>query len=158
MIAPRAHIYNRILVPTDGSDTATAGLREAIKLAKDLDARIRVIHIVDELVLVSPHAYGVVMDNITAELYARGKTLLAKAEALVLEAGVAVDAQIVEAYGGRAGEHILQVAEEWPADLIVCGTHGRRGLRRIVLGSDAEYLVRRSPVPVLLVRAPGAET
>ena len=71
------------------------------------------------------------------------------------EAGITVDTQLVEAFGGRAGEHILQAAQEWPADIIVCGTHGRRGLRRIVLGSDAEYLVRRSPVPILLVRAEG---
>ena len=51
------------------------------------------------------------------------------------------------------GATIARVAEEWNADLIVCGTHGRRGLRRIVMGSDAEYILRHSPVPVLLVRS-----
>src|SRR5262245_49179069 len=138
-------MYKRILVPTDGSDTATSGLREAIKLAKDRSAHIRIIHVVDELVMVSPHAYGFMMDNITGELLAAGRALLGKAETMVREAGIDVDTQLVEAFGGRAGEHVLKAVEQWPADIIVCGTHGRRGLRRIVLGSDAEYLVRRSP-------------
>ncbi len=151
-------MYKRILVPTDGSDTATSGLREAIKLAQDEKAQIRIIHIVDELVLISPHAYGVVLGNIIDDLRAAGESILASAQAKVRDAGIAVDTQLVEALGGRAGEHILKAAQEWPADIIVCGTHGRRGMRRIVMGSDAEYLVRRTPVPILLVRAIGAET
>jgi len=69
-----------------------------------------------------------------------------------------VDTEMIEAFGSAAGEHIVKAATEWKADLIVCGTHGRRGLRRIVLGSDAEYLVRHAPVPILLVRAAGART
>ena len=151
-------MYKRILVPTDGSDTATAGLREAIKLAKDQNAQIRLIHVVDELVMVSPHMYGLVMDNVVANLCAAGRSVLSSAQELVRQAGVTVDTQLVEAFGGRAAEHIVTAAQDWHADLIVCGTHGRRGLRRIVLGSDAEYIVRRSPVPILLVRAIGSET
>ncbi len=151
-------MYKRILVPTDGSDTATSGLREAIKLAKDQNAQIRIIHIVDELVMGSSPAYAVVMDNIIQDLRATGKSLLSSAQAIARDAGITVDTQLVEAFGGHAGEHILKAAQDWAADIIVCGTHGRRGLRRIVLGSDAEYLVRRSPVPILLIRAVGAET
>jgi nucleotide-binding universal stress UspA family protein len=151
-------MYKRILVPTDGSNTAICGLREAIKLAKDQTAQIRIIHIVDELVMGSSPAYGVVMDNVIGDLRAAGKSILASARAMVTDAGITVDTQLVEVFGGRAGEHILKAAQEWPADIIVCGTHGRRGLRRIVLGSDAEYLVRRAPVPILLVRAIGSET
>ncbi len=151
-------MYKRILVPTDGSDTAICGLREAIKLAKDQNAQIRIIHIVDELVIGSSPAYAVVMDDVIADLRAAGKSILASAQAMVKDAGITFDTQLVEAFGGRAGEHILKAAQEWAADIIVCGTHGRRGLRRIVLGSDAEYLVRRAPVPILLVRATGSET
>lgn len=151
-------MYKKILVPTDGSDTAICGLREAIKLAKDQNAQIRIIHIVDEFIMGSSPAYGIVMDNIIDDLLAAGKSILASAQAMVQDAGITVDTQLVEAFGGRAGEHILRTAQEWPADIVVCGTHGRRGLRRIVLGSDAEYLVRRAPVPILLVRATGSET
>lgn len=151
-------MYKRILVPTDGSDTATSGLREAIKLATDQRAQIRIISVVDEFVMVSPHVYGVMLDNIIADLHTAGKAILADAQAMAKDAGITVDTQLVEAFGGQAGEHILKAAQEWGADLIVCGTHGRRGLRRIVLGSDAEYLVRRTPVPIMLVRAIGTQS
>jgi len=151
-------VYKKIFVPTDGSDTAMSGLREAIKLAKDFTAQIRIVHIVDELVLGSPHAYGVVLNNVIDNLRVMGESILGSARAMAQNAGVTADTQLIEAFGGRAGEHILKAAAEWPADIIVCGTHGRRGLRRIVLGSDAEYLVRRAPVPLLLTRAIGSET
>ncbi len=52
----------------------------------------------------------------------------------------------------QVGECILRAAREYHADLIICGTHGRRGIRRLLVGSDAEYVVRHAPVPVLLVR------
>jgi nucleotide-binding universal stress UspA family protein len=146
-------MYKKILVPTDGSDTATSGLREAIKLAKNQNAQIRIVHVVDELVMVSPSAYAVVLDNVIDDLRAAGESVLASAQTIARDAGVTVDTRLIEAFGGRAGEHILKAAQEWTADIIVCGTHGRRGLRRIVLGSDAEYLVRRTTVPLLLVRA-----
>ncbi len=134
-----------------------AGLREAIELAKDLRAQLRIVHVVDEFVLISPNAYGLVMDNVISDLRSAGKSVLARACKMAQDAGVSADSELIEAFGGQAGEYILQAAKDWAADIIVCGTHGRRGLRRIVLGSDAEYLVRRSPVPVLLVRAGGSE-
>jgi nucleotide-binding universal stress UspA family protein len=58
-----------------------------------------------------------------------------------------------EIVGGPAADVIVREAKKQRADLIVLGTHGRRGMRRLVLGSDAEQVVRMSPVPVLLVRA-----
>ena len=66
--------------------------------------------------------------------------------------GVASDQQIVESPMGTVGAAIAEFAERLPADLIVIGTHGRRGLRRLVMGSDAEYVVRTTSVPVLLLR------
>ena len=53
---------------------------------------------------------------------------------------------------GPVGAAIVEYAEQWPADLIVIGTHGRRGIRRLAMGSDAEFVIRTTPVPVLLVR------
>jgi nucleotide-binding universal stress UspA family protein len=130
-------MYQYILVPIDGSDTATLGLREAIKLARAGRGRIRLIHVVDERPVVSApdgDAGGVVIAGLRSA-----------------DAGVPVDSKLVEDLGGEVGSHIVQEARTWPADLIVCGTHGRRGIRRVVLGSAAEYVVRRSSVPVLLV-------
>lgn len=149
-------MFRKILVPIDSSETAMRGLDEAIQLAKDQSAQIRIVHVVDEFVMVSP--YAVVPANIIEDLCAGGRSILANAQNVAEKAGITADTQLIEAFGSRAGVHIVAAATEWGADLIVCGTHGRRGLRRIVLGSDAEYLVRHTPVPLLLVRATGAVT
>jgi nucleotide-binding universal stress UspA family protein len=67
---------------------------------------------------------------------------------------VAVDSLLVECFARRTSEIVCEQAIAWHADLIVVGTHGRRGMRRMMLGSDAEQIVREAPVPVLVVRAP----
>jgi len=147
-----AVMYQRILVPVDGSETAQLGLAEAVKLASALKSRLRLVHIVDELPAVSPQLFGAVYEGIYDKLREGGQAILAKAEDTVRTADVPAETQLVEALGGIAGEYIVREANAWSADLIVSGTHGRRGLRRIVMGSDAEFVVRHSPVPVLLVR------
>ena len=85
------------------------------------------------------------------QLRQAGEAVLATAEAEAHDAGVSADSHLVEEFGGQAGLRILEEAHAWGADLIVCGTHGRHGLGRFVMGSDAEYVLRRSAVPVLLV-------
>jgi nucleotide-binding universal stress UspA family protein len=60
---------------------------------------------------------------------------------------------MIESFGGRAADFIVEQARKWRADLIVLGTHGRRGVRRLVMGSDAEQVIRATRVPVLLVRS-----
>ena len=145
-------MYKRILVPVDGSETASAGLREAIKLAKEQGSQIRIVHVVDEFLMVSPSVYGAVYDQFTEQMHEAGKHALAVAQGLAHEAGVTVESKLIVGLGNPAGKRVLEAVAQWGADLIVCGTHGRRGLRRIVLGSDAEYMVRHSPVPILLVR------
>jgi nucleotide-binding universal stress UspA family protein len=145
-------VYDRILVPTDGSDTAAVGLTEAIKLARSQRGRIRLIHVVNELVVVSGELSGTTFGDVVELLRSNGEALLHEAETTVRAADVEVEVRLVEVMGGQAGTSIVKEAQSWPADLIVCGTHGRRGIRRIVMGSDAEYIVRHSPVPVLLVR------
>jgi nucleotide-binding universal stress UspA family protein len=146
-------MYKKILVPVDGSDPANLGLNEAIQLARDQGGTIRVVHIVNELILLSADAYGANVASVLETLRKNGESILGEAEAAVCRAGVDVDAVLFEAMGDQAGAQIVQQANAWPADLIVCGTHGRRGIRRMVLGSDAEYVLRHTPVPVLLVRS-----
>lgn len=146
-------MYQNILVPIDGSATAARGLAEAIKLAASLHARIRLLHVVNELVVLTPEVSPAAFVQVIDVLRSQGETLLAEAEATVRQAGIPVTSELTEAMGGQAGDEVVQEALKWPADLIVCGTHGRRGLRRAIMGSDAEYIVRHSPVPVLLVRA-----
>jgi nucleotide-binding universal stress UspA family protein len=146
-------MYERILVPVDGSEPAAFGLNEAIKLAKNQGGNIRLVHIVNEWIVVSPETASVNLGQVIDILRNAGASLLDGAKSVARSAGVEVDTVLVEAMGGQAGDHIVQQAKEWRADLIVCGTHGRRGIRRLVMGSDAEYIVRHTPVPVLLVRS-----
>jgi nucleotide-binding universal stress UspA family protein len=76
-------MYKRILVPTDGSDAATSGLREAIKLAKDQNAEIRLVHVVDVTSMIPPDVYGVMVERITAEARSAGASVLARTRELV---------------------------------------------------------------------------
>jgi nucleotide-binding universal stress UspA family protein len=145
-------MYQNILVPVDGSAPSARGLDEAVKLARSLQARIRLFHVVNELLVVSPEFSGTAFTQVIDLLRSAGQQILKEAEAAVRQAGIPVDSGLTEAMGGQAGNYVVQEANNWPADLIVCGTHGRRGLRRVLMGSDAEYIVRHSPVPVLLVR------
>jgi nucleotide-binding universal stress UspA family protein len=150
-------MYKRILIPVDGSDTSTRGLEQAIRLAKDQGARLRLVHVVEEYVVVQsagvPEAGSYVGDLIDS-LQAEGKKIIAKATALAGRRGVKADGVTFESFSSRSSDYIVREAKKWKADLIVMGTHGRRGVNRLVLGSDAEIVVRTSPVPVLLVRSP----
>jgi nucleotide-binding universal stress UspA family protein len=147
-------VYRNILVPIDGSETAQRGLNEAVRLAKSLKSRIRVVHAINEAELFSPYAIGNTYDyRVLEQAHNYGTSILRDAEEALRGEGLEVDSQLLDATGKVAGEQILGAAAAWPADLIVCGTHGRRGIRRLLMGSDAEYVVRQSPVPVLLVRA-----
>lgn len=151
-------MYQRILVPVDGSPTSIAGLDEAIKLAGRLGARIRLLHVVDEMPLaVSAEGFGALSGDLLGLLREAGAQILAQAKAMVDAAGVPVDVVLIDSLNGRLSDHVTAQARAWPAELIVIGTHGRRGIGRMFLGSDAEQVLRNAPVPVLLFRASGAE-
>lgn len=147
-------MYRRILVPIDGSEASALGLAEAIKLAKGQGGAIRLVSIVSEVVMVSGVEAGIGIATLMEALRLSHKQLLEDGAASVRAGGVEVDSELDESFGSHVGTKILQHASAWPADLIVMGTHGRQGIRRMVLGSDAEFVVRHAPVPVLLVRAP----
>ena len=146
-------MYHNILVPVDGSETAERALREAIPLARELSSRLRVVHVVNAAPWIAEGTTAVI-DDLVTQLRSTGESIVHEAKAAARSAGIEVDDRVIEAIGEPAGEIIISQAKDWPADLIVCGTHGRRGLKRLIMGSDAEYIVRHSPVPVLLIRAP----
>ena len=145
-------MYKKILVPIDGSATSKLGLDEAIRLAKHHKARVRLIHVVDVFIVTPTLEGGRYVDDLQKSFRADGSRLLKKAESLVRSHGLAVDSMMFEIVAGRAAEIIVAHAKKWRADIIVIGTHGRRGVSRLVMGSDAEEVIRTSPVPVLLVR------
>ncbi|MGH8227388.1 MAG: universal stress protein [Steroidobacteraceae bacterium] len=146
-------MYQNILVPIDGSPTAGYGLREAIKLARALGSRMRVVHVVTGAAWIDAESAAVPVGEILSRMHEYGESILEEAARIAESAGVtAFEPKLIEAFGQQASECILEEARAWPAHLVICGTHGRRGLRRILLGSDAEHIVRSSAVPVLLVR------
>ncbi|MDP2144186.1 MAG: universal stress protein [Gallionella sp.] len=145
-------MYQRILVPIDGSDTAERALREALKLAGD-KAQLRLLHVVEEIYPLDAEGYAFI-DYAALRDVARssGERLLAKAGEMASQAGAAVDTLLLEAEGERVASVIDREAGNWPADLIVIGSHGRTGFSRMLFGSVAEGVVRGASVPVLLVR------
>ena len=151
----RGAMYRKILVPLDGSPTSQQGLKQAIRLARDDRARLRLVHVLDETPALGMLDEGVDLGPFLHDLEKRGREILGRAKRLAEKSGVEADTAMAESAGGPAADAILRLAKKWGADVIVMGTHGRRGLRHVVLGSEAERVVHRSPVPVLLVRASG---
>jgi nucleotide-binding universal stress UspA family protein len=145
-------MYKRILVPIDGSKTAALGLREAIRLAKDQGAALRVIHVVDKMAIIGVTEAGMNPRPVLAKLARSGRAVLGEARRSAKKLGVQADTELFEPVTKRVADAVLREAKRWRADLIVMGTHGRRGMPRLVLGSDAEQVVRLAQVPVLLVR------
>ena len=146
-------MYKKILVPVDGSEIGLLGLQEAVRLAKNQQAALRLLHVVhDFLVAGGKGAAPVYTSQLRKDLHEHGEEILKDAAGIARQQEVDAETRLVETPAGSVGEIIVEEAKSWPADLIVIGTHGRRGIRRLVMGSDAEYVVRTTPVPVLLVR------
>lgn len=150
-------MYKQLLVPVDGSEPSMLGLAEAIKIAKGSGSKLHLVHVVDEMVPFGAEIPGKYLEEFIEAVRAQGKETLAKAQRMVVEHSLKADTVLLETIGGRAADQIVEHAKQSKADLIVMGTHGRRGLRRLTLGSDAELVVRSSPVPVLLVRGTAKE-
>ena len=146
--------YRRILAAVDGSGASNKGLREAVRLAKAERAQLSILHVVNEYpAYAMPDAGAFAAVDLVSILRKSGKEILASAKAAVEKQGLRPKAILRETFAGPAADAIVREAKKQHADLIVMGTHGRRGVRRLVLGSDAEQVVRTAPVPVLLVRA-----
>jgi nucleotide-binding universal stress UspA family protein len=151
-------MFKRILIPVDGSQTATQALVAALQLARDGGARVRLVTVVEDIsALDSYGAYGTYSGDLVKALRERSEHVLADALAVALSAGVEADTLLYDKSGERLGEVIADAAGLWHADLIVVGTHGRRGMGRMFLGSGAEQIIRLAPVPVLVFRSPDAE-
>jgi nucleotide-binding universal stress UspA family protein len=147
-------VYQRILVPIDGSATSERGLTEAIAIARMSGGSVRLLNILDELVFTTGFETGATYQNtVLPHLRQQSERILAAGRERVAAAGVGVDTLCAECFARRPSDVIVEQAIAWPADLIVLGTHGRRGVTRVMLGSDAEQVLRMAPIPVLLVRS-----
>lgn len=157
-------MYQRILVAIDESATSELALKEAALLAKEQNATLRLAHVIDDTVaytaVLTPHelvqrqADLLRADSAVQLLRSFGEEVLSRgaASARALGADVETTLLTVAEAGGRIYDAIEQEAARWPADLVVIGTHGRHGFRRLLIGSVAEGLIRVTTKPVLLVR------
>lgn len=145
-------MFKRILVPIDGSGPSRVGLERAIALAKNQKARLRLMHVVDEHGVIQGMESTMNIGELLDSLVAEGRKILAGAAATAKKHGVKTDTVLYEVLIGRVADRIVREAAKWHADVIVMGTHGRRGIGRLVMGSDAENVLRQAPVPILLVR------
>ena len=146
-------MYPRILVALDDSAPAARALAEAIRLAATPPAHLRLLHVVDNWGLWRGDELPVDPEAIDDAWAVQGRELLAQGAATARASGVAVDTLLQATNGRGIAETIVAAAAHWPADLIVVGAHGRRGLVQLVLGSVAEGVIERAAMPVLVLPA-----
>ena len=142
-------MFDRILLPTDGSDPVRPAVDMALDLARTHDATLHVLFIVDQPVTVSGTAEGFSgLDNLLDALEEEGRRAL---DAIETRAGDTDIETVTAVRRGNPHDDILTYADEQDIDLIVMGTHGRTGVKRALLGSVTEDVVRHSEIPVLTV-------
>jgi nucleotide-binding universal stress UspA family protein len=141
-------MYDRILVPTDGSDPAMAATEHALAVAERFGATVHALYVVDTDGI-AHEAPELGLDVLRDALHEEGETATGTVETRAEAQGVDVTAAVVE---GIAEDAIVDYADEHGIDLIVMGTHGRHGVDRYLVGSVTERVVRRTDVPTLVVR------
>ena len=144
-------MYQRILVPIDGSATSERALDEAIKFAQQQNSRIELIHVLEDIWYFDNENYLNYAELVQTMRYS-GEKILAQAQNKFLQAGVMVDIRLLETQGERVANVIINEAKNSLADLIIIGTHGRSGFSRMLMGSIAEGVVRMAHIPILLIR------
>ncbi|MDO1510954.1 MULTISPECIES: universal stress protein [unclassified Neisseria] len=144
--------YQRIMVPVDDSQTSLQALKEACSLAQAIDATVVAVHVVD----LGQFDWGAPGFTDAAALRKAventGVKVLKRASEELKKVGVKHETLILESAGDRIADLLVEQATEEKCDLIVMGTHGFSGLMHLLLGSVAEGVIRKSNVPVLLVR------
>ena len=149
-------MYSRIMVAVDGSPQSDCALRHASGLAKGLSASLRIIHVVDMGLLPYGPELGIDIEALINARHAAAEKTLAAARDSVQVPGFEVETQLLDTIAPtqHVAAAIAEAAASWSADLLVLGTHGRRGMERWLLGSVADGVARCSTVPVLLVPKP----
>ena len=147
-------MYKRIAIAIDGSKTSDMALDEAIKLSGEMGSTLLLLHVCEEFpIMWQPDGMNVLAEqDIMKVITDAGKVLLEKCRERVSNQGVAVETKFIESAGGRLGGIISEESLKWNADLLVVGTHGRKGFEHLMMGSVAEGVIRTAAMPVLLIR------
>jgi len=148
-------MYDRILIATDGSELAGKGLRHGLALAATLHVPVVVLTVTEPWMPAFDDALALSADPALRQEYSEGcaesaQRILADAVAQATTAGVACE--IVHVPDGFASDAIVKATTDHGAGLVVMASHGRRGLGRVLLGSQTQAVLTRSTVPVLVVR------
>ncbi|MFC6280962.1 MULTISPECIES: universal stress protein [Polaromonas] len=151
-------MFKRILIPVDGSQTSTKALVAGLQMARETGASVRLLHAVNEMAYLGGiDPYGYYPADLVGMMREGGAKILADAMAVSQSAGVAASQVLCDDPGKRLGEAVAEAAKLWNADLVVVGSHGRRGIGRVLLGSGAEQILRLAPVPVLVIRGTASD-
>ena len=143
----------KILLATDGSETSMRAAKNAVSIGKKAGATVTAVYVVDVHRLAQLPGYAAmpgIKDNLMELMFKEGSEALEEIEDMARDAGVAYERVVAE---GDPGEELLKLCRDPGFDLIVLGTIGKSGLKRFLLGSVAEKVVRHSHVPVLVVPA-----
>lgn len=149
-------MYDTVLIPTDGSDPANRAAEHGFELAEQHDATVHLLFVVELPNQGLGSAYGGIEGGFPIHDKEVLPALEEQAESLTDDLAERADAFDLDARtavrSGMAPEELLQYSDDHSADLIVMGTHGRRGVERVLLGSVTERVIRTADVPVLVVR------
>lgn len=149
-------MFKRIIVPVDGSETSNKALDTAVQLARQAQGRVRLIHVVEAMAYLSGYDQFGSSGDLIRIMRETGAKVLQDGMAAAQQAGVEADQMLYDNFGEHLADVVSEAAKLWNADLIVVGTHGRRGIGRVLMGSGAEQIIRMAPVPVLVIRGPEA--
>lgn len=149
-------MYKKILVPLDGSPTSERGFEEAVALAGVLKSSLLLLHVVDTTPVAIDMVTATTWTDVGEAYRQHGQALLDRALAHAKAKGLTAECKLVEGRLARVADSIVDEARSGGCDLVMMGTHGRRGFSHVLLGSDAERVVRQCPLPVLLLRHPDA--
>ena len=148
----RRPMFKRILVAIDDSPVSSLALQTALQLAASHGRSVRIVNVLEHPVSLGGYPYGEFGGHYLELARKRAREMLDEARQAADKAGVAVEVHLLDGAGLRLGETLADEARAWNAELIIVGSHGRRGFSRAVLGSGAEQVLRLAPVPVLVVR------
>jgi nucleotide-binding universal stress UspA family protein len=144
-------MYQRILVPVDGSPTSERAVQEALRFAQQQSAQLELVHVLGDVRLMDANSY-INYAEMKEAITSVGNKILTQAQMAAQQSGQAAEVKLLEGSGQSIATAVMEEARQWQADLIVIGTHGRTGFGRVLFGSVAEGVVRTAHIPVLLIR------
>lgn len=145
-------MYQRVFVPVDDSETSNLALVEACKFVKEINAQMRLVHVVDLVQFGWGGAEFMDSANLHETVKQAGKQVLEQALTIAIDHGLKPEYQVLESWGDKIVSVLLENSKNWGADLVVMGTHGWSGLMHVLMGSVAEGLLKQLDIPILMIR------